>query len=136
MATTAKDIEIGKKESQTPEGIERARAGKVYAPGVDIIEKKDEIVLFADMPGVQEKSVDVTIEKNVLSIYGKVKPYEPDGYRLGSSEYETGDYERTFTLTGEVDRERIQATLKDGVLRLVLPKAGTWKARKIEVTAN
>jgi HSP20 family molecular chaperone IbpA len=134
MAAT-KGIEIGKKESRTPEGVQHARAGKVYAPGVDIIEKKDEIVLLADMPGVQEKSVDVTVEKNVLTIYGKVESQVPEGCCLASSEYETGDYERSFTLTGEVERERIQATLKDGVLRLVLPKAETWKTKKIDVKA-
>jgi len=131
----AKGVEIGKKELQTPEGVQRVRAAKVYAPGVDIIEKKDEIVLLADMPGVQETSVDVTIEKNVLTIYGKVEPQAPEGYCPVSCEYETGDYERSFTLTGEIDRERIEAALKDGVLRLVLPKAETWKAKKIEVKA-
>jgi len=134
MANT-QGIDSGKQASQTPDGVERVRAAKVYAPGVDIIEKKDEIVLLADMPGVQEKSIDVTVEKNVLTIYGKVEPYAPAGCCLAVSEYETGDYERSFTLGGDVDRERIQATLKDGVLRLVLPKAETWKARKIEVKA-
>jgi HSP20 family molecular chaperone IbpA len=128
--------ETQKKEATTPEGVERTRPEKVYLPAVDIIEKKDEIIVTADMPGVDERTVDITLEKNVLTIYGKVETEAPKGHRLVFSEYGIGDFHRAFTLSEEVDRERIQATAKNGVLRLILPKAAAAKSRKIEVKAE
>jgi HSP20 family molecular chaperone IbpA len=133
MTDTAK--EVLKKEAATPEGVERTRPEKVYTPAVDIIEKKDEIIVTADMPGVDERSVDITLEKNILTIYGRVDAELPKSHRLVYAEYGTGDYSRSFTLSEEVDRDRIQATVKNGVLRLVLPKAAAAKTRKIEVKA-
>ncbi|HWR71906.1 MAG TPA: Hsp20/alpha crystallin family protein [Nitrospirota bacterium] len=134
MGETVKEIQ--KKEAATPEGVERTRPRKVYTPAVDILERKDDIVVTADMPGVDEKSVDITLEKNVLTIYGMVEPQFPEGQRLALSEYGVGDYQRAFTLSEEVDRDRINASVKNGVLRLVLPKAAAVKARKIEVQAE
>jgi HSP20 family molecular chaperone IbpA len=87
------------------------------------------------MPGVNEKGVDVTLENDVLSIRGHVEIEEHPDFKLVYREYGVGDFRRVFTLSDEVDRERIQATVKDGVLHLVLPKAETAKPRKIEVRA-
>jgi HSP20 family protein len=128
--------EIQKKEAGMPQDVEHTRARKVYTPAVDTIERSDDIVVTADMPGVDEKSVDITLEKNVLSIYGRVEPVIPEQHRLAVSEYGIGDYRRVFTIADTVDRSRIQATVKNGVLRLVLPKAEEVKTRKIEVTAE
>jgi HSP20 family molecular chaperone IbpA len=134
MADAAK--ELHKKEAETPEEGERTRERRVYTPAVDIIERKDDIVVIADMPGVDEKSVDIMIEKNVLTLYGRVEAVIPEKHVLYLSEYGIGDYQRAFTLTDEVDREKIQATVKNGVLRVVLPKAEAVKTRKISVTAE
>jgi HSP20 family protein len=131
MADLSQDMQ--KKEAGLTEKGERTRERNVYTPAVDIMERKDDIVLLADMPGVDETSVDITLEKNVLTIYGKVAAEIPGGYTLYLSEYGTGDYQRVFTLTEEVDRDKIQATVKNGVLRLVLPKAEAVKTRKIAV---
>lgn len=128
--------EISKKEAETPQGVERTRPHKVYTPEVNILERKDEIVVTADLPGVDEKSLDITLEKNVLTIYGRVEPPVPESQRLAYSEYGVGDYQRAFTLSDEVDKEKIQATMKNGVLRLVLPKAESAKTRKIPVGAQ
>lgn len=128
--------EITKKEAGTPEGVERMRPHKVYTPNVDILERKDEIVVTADLPGVDEKSLDISLEKNVLTINGRVESEVPEPYRLAYSEYGIGDYQRAFTLSDEVDKERIHATMKNGILRLVMPKAATAKARKITVIAE
>jgi HSP20 family protein len=125
--------EIQKKDTTEKQDVEPTRAGKVYTPAVDIIECKDDIVVIADMPGVDEKSVDITLEKNMLSIYGKVEQALPERHRLTASEYGIGDYQRVFTLADTVDRSRIQASVRNGVLRLVLPKAEEVKTRKIEV---
>jgi len=135
MADTAAK-EVLKKEAETPAGMERTRSTKVYTPAVDIIERKDDIVVIADMPGVDEQSVDITLDKNVLTIYGTVEPEIPEHHRLAFAEYGVGDYQRVFTLTDEIDREKIQASVKNGVLKLVLPKAETAKTRKIAVKAE
>jgi len=128
--------EISKKEASTPEGVERTRPHKVYTPNVDILERTDEIVVTADLPGVDEKSLDITLEKNVLTINGRVETEVPEPFRMAYSEYGIGDYLRAFTLSDEVDKERIHATMKNGVLRLVMPKAVAAKTRKIMVTAD
>jgi len=126
-------VEGVKREAQASEKAERTRQRKAYLPDVDIIEKKDDIVILADMPGVDEKSVNVTLEKNVLSISGKVDAELPKEHKLTVQEYGVGDYERSFTLSSEIDRDRIRASVKNGVLRLVLPKASAAKPRTIEV---
>lgn len=128
--------EVQKKEAEMQTGVERTRATRVYTPHVDILERKDDIVVIADMPGVDEKSVDVTLEKNVLTIYGNVKPSIPENHRLVAAEYNTGDYQRVFTLSDEIDRDGIQASVKNGELRLVLPKAEKMRTKKIEVRAE
>jgi len=134
MANDMQDTQ--KKEVAVSEGQERTREQKVYTPSVDIIEGKDKTTVIADMPGVDDTSVDVTIEKNILEIYGKVDPDIPQNMRLEVSEYGIGDYHRRFILSDEIDRERIQAKVKNGVLRLVLPKAEKAKTRKITVKAG
>lgn len=131
MADTTKEIQ--KKEAELTDGVERTKSGKVYTPGVDIVERKDDIVVTADMPGVDDKSVDITLEKNILTIYGAVEPELPESHRLTVSEYEVGDYQRSFTLTDEVDREKIKASVKNGVLKIILPKAEAVKRRRIAV---
>lgn len=128
--------EIQKKETEVKEGVERTRSKKLYAPLVDIIEEKDNLFLIADMPGVDENSVDITLEKNLLTIYGAVEPDIPENHRLVSAEYGIGDYQRTFTLSDEIDREKIEARVRNGVLRLTLPKAAEARTRKIKVKAE
>lgn len=128
--------EMQKKEADAPEAGERTRARRIYAPQVDIIERNNEIVVIADMPGVDERSVDITLEKNVLTIYGKVDFEVPKDHRLSLSEYGIGDYQRVFTLSDEVDRDNIHATVRNGVLKLVMPKAETAKTRKIPIRAE
>jgi len=125
--------EMQKREASSPVETERTQAKKVFIPRVDICETKDAIVLLADMPGVDEKSIDITLEKNVLTLLGRVGPDTYEGYRAAYVEYEAGDYERAFTLSDEIDRDRIDASVRNGVLRLTLPKAEPVKLRKINV---
>ena len=134
METTTKEVQ--KKEAEVKEGLERTRSKRLYAPPVDIVEEKDNLFRVADMPGVDENSLDITLDKNILTIYGTVEPEMPENHRLVSAEYGIGDYQRTFTLSDEIDREKIEATVKNGVLRLKLPKAETAKTRKIPVKAE
>ncbi len=116
--------------------VERTRSTTVYTPDVDILEKEDSIIVLADMPGADEKSVDITLEKDVLSIYARVEPQVPEKHQLLHAEYGMGDYQRSFTISNEIDRDKIQARVKNGVLRLVLPKAKAALTRKIAIQAG
>lgn len=133
MATEVKDIK--KHETQEVQHAQ-TRPRAVYKPRVDIVERENEIVLYADMPGVDEKSVDITVEKSELTIKGKADDTHYVTGKLIHREYGVGDYERVFTLSDRIDREGIKATVKNGVLTLVLPKAEEAKAKKIEVKAS
>ena len=134
MADKSKDLQ--KKEADKTDIAERTRAAKIYNPDVDIIEGKDKIVVIADMPGVNESSVDITLDDNVLTIYGRVDWNIPDKMKLTHAEYGIGDYQRIFTISGEINREKIEANVKDGVLRLTMPKNDAPKMRKITVNAG
>ncbi|RME65203.1 MAG: Hsp20/alpha crystallin family protein [Nitrospirae bacterium] len=103
-------------------------------PAVDIVESQNEYTLYADMPGVDEKSLDVTLEKDILSIKAESHVDIPEGYRKFYHEIEPVVYERTFRIVDDIDRDKVMATFKNGVLQLTLPKAETAKPRKIEIT--
>jgi HSP20 family protein len=77
--------------------------------------------------------VDVTLEKNVLSINAYIEPAIPSGFDIAYAEYEEGDYQRSFRLSDEIDRDKIEATVSDGVLRLRLPKLQEAATKKIAV---
>jgi len=123
-----------KQTAKNPVTTERTKTGKVFVPIVDIREAKDSLLLVADMPGVDEKSVDITLEKNILTITGYVKPSVFENHTVVHSEYDIGDYERAFTISDEVDRDGIAATVKNGVLRVTLRKAEKAKVKKIAIT--
>lgn len=116
--------------------IERASNRPVLVPAVDICETSQEIVLTADMAGIDEKSVEITLENDVLTVEGKMQPFGLSGYNLGFQEFNEGDYRRVFTLATAVDREHITAEVKNGVLRLALPKSEPAQAKKIVVKAG
>ena len=118
----------------TVEG-ERTRTRRTFIPLADIYETPEWIVVLAEMPGVAPDKVDITLERRVLTIRGRSENQQHANYRRIYAEYEDGDYERVFTLSEDIDRDRIEARHKDGVLHLVLPQAETAKTRKIELKA-
>lgn len=106
----------------------------LFQPAVDVQETKDGVVLFADLPGVERDQLDITLEKNILTLRARsAAPAPVEGASLIYGEYEPGTFERSFTVSAEVDRERIEAELKNGVLRLSLHKAPQHQPRKIQV---
>ena len=137
MAEETRDMQVQETEKQeVAEGdVERTRARRCFVPRTDIYEIGDDLYLAVDMPGVEDKSVDITLERNVLTINGYVDPIYPENYQIAYAEYDVGDYQRSFRLSDDIDRDKIEATVKEGVLRLRLPKADTAKARKIAVTS-
>lgn len=104
------------------ETYNEAASRRAYVPAVDILDDKSETVLIMDLPGVAEKDVDISVEKNVLTIKGGQTDADIADRQLVYSEYGVGDYHRSFVLSDDVDRENIAATLKDGVLKVKLPK--------------
>jgi HSP20 family molecular chaperone IbpA len=129
-------VERKSEEATTPQTGEHTRSRRVFAPRADVYETQDSIVVLADMPGVNENSIDITLEKNVLTIQGFSAPQTEPELRLIHCESPEGNYRRVFILSEEVDRDGIHATMKNGVLKLVLPKSTKAKARKIAVKAE
>lgn len=129
------DTRLVKHEKQTAQRVDESQAQPIYVPYVDISENKERIRLLADMPGVDQKSVDVTVENNVLIIEGRASIEGPEGYQRIGQEFAVGKYRRDFTLTNTVDTEAIKARVNQGVLEVTLPKREEARTRKI-VIAN
>ena len=104
-----------------------------YVPDVDISENEDCIRLRADMPGVDGKDVEVTVENNVLTVEGRARVEAPAGYELVGREYGVGKYRRNFTLSNDVNSEGIKARVEHGVLEVTIPKREEVKTRKIAI---
>jgi len=103
-------------------------------PAIDVIEKENETVVIAELPGVKKEDIKITFENNLLTISGERKAYEvPEKARLLLNEVRNRDFNRSVEFTHEVDTDKIDAEMTDGVLRIVLPKAETAKARTIEL---
>jgi HSP20 family protein len=130
------ELQDAEKQEVEATGAERTRERLAFVPRADIYETAEAITVVTDMPGVDETSVDITLDKNVLTITGYVEPMQPEGYSLAHAEYNIGDFERAFTLSDRIDREGIEATVKDGVLRLVLPKITEAKSRMIPISVG
>jgi len=127
---------VSQRTPATTEGAQRMPPRSVFLPPADIYETNDAIVVMAEMPGVSPDGVDITLERRVLTIRGRSSASEHTGYQRVYNEYADGDYERVFTLSEAIDREKIEATLRDGVLHLVLPKAEPARARRIELKTS
>jgi len=136
MAKKDQVMEVQKLEEAPADEMERTRSRRTFVPRADIFENDKEILVLADIPGASEKTVDITLEKNVLSITAFVEPTIPSGFEIAYAEYEEGDYQRSFRLSDEIDRDKIEAVVNSGVLRLRLPKAQEAKAKKIAVKSK
>jgi HSP20 family protein len=125
--------EIVTKEKQPVQGTETTRPGRYYVPDVDICEFPDKLILWADMPGVSEKNVEVMLKDNTLTVTGTVSAAAYNNLSPVYTEYNVGNYLRQFALNEDIDESRIQARLRNGVLEVELPKREHAKPRKIEV---
>jgi HSP20 family protein len=128
---TEKELQVREKQ-EVKAGLESTRNVPVYVPPVDIYESQDAIVILADMPGVAPEGVDVDLRENQLTFTGKVV-LEESKERMLLQEYGVGDFYRQFTLSSRIDQGKIEASMKDGVLVLTLPKAEVAKPKKITV---
>jgi len=133
MADTESKALQAKEKAEVTTPAEQTRPGLVFTPAVDIFETDKEITLLADMPGVKVKDLNIDLHDNVLTLDGEVKSPERAEEADVIREYRTGKYYRQFTLSQVIDQAKINAELKDGVLRLGLPKVEAETPRKITV---
>lgn len=123
-----------KAKAETNTGRERTRPGRCYRPNVDILERADELLVLADVPGASRDSINVKFEDGTLEIHAVVPARQDEGQDYLLQEYGVGDYYRTFQVSEAIDVEKISAAYANGVLTLRLPKAEAVKPRRIAVT--
>lgn len=128
--------ELTPKGKQELEGEEQTRPGRTYVPDVDICETADSLWLWADMPGVDEKTVEVGLAEGILSIEGAVSLKEYENLAPVYTEYNIGNYLRRFTVSEDIDVDNIKARMTDGVLELELPKSARAKPRRINIATS
>lgn len=131
----SKALQAKEKTEMTTAPAEQIKTGPVFTPAVDIFENEKEITLLADMPGVKTKHLNIDLREDVLTLTGDVEPPEGTGEVAVLKEYRIGRYFRKFTLSNLIDQAKIEAELRDGVLRLRLPKVEAATPRKIAVKA-
>jgi HSP20 family molecular chaperone IbpA len=130
-------IEVTQSTEKVPsEGPETTTGRRIYRPLTDIVETAEGMTLMLEMPGVAAEDVDVTLEKRVLTIRGKVQPTQPETVQLAYAEYGEGDFERAFTMSEDFDPDKISASVSNGVLTVTLPRAAEAQPKKITVTAS
>jgi HSP20 family protein len=128
----SKELKIREKQ-EVSTSAEQTRPGLVFTPSVDIFETDKELVLLADMPGVQAENLNIDLRDDTLTLAGEVRPIQgPDENEI-LIEYEVGKYYRQFSLSEIIDQTKIDAQLQDGVLRLSLPKIEKATPRRIAV---
>ncbi len=115
------------------EGVRSETQNRQFQPATDIIETADAVILKLDMPGVAKEDVDLTVDKETLTIVGKTQP-EESGEPVYRETY-VGDYQRQFTLTADVDPNNVTATMNHGVLTVKIGKAAQVKPRKVKIAA-
>lgn len=102
-------------------------------PRTNLEDTGDNLVLVAEVPGVCKEDLQVMIQGNYLQIGGTRKPDDPEGYKIHRTERESASFSRSFTLPYEVDAAKVEATLKDGLLKMTLPKSESAKPRQIVI---
>ena len=137
MSTEHRPIRVAVGRPQAaPAGARAAPPAASQAPLIDIHEAPEGLILEADLPGAGEEDVVIQVEDNVLSLRARVTAPVPEGARTLHEEYRCDEYQRSFILSDEVERGRITAELRNGVLRLTLPKAERAKPRRIEIRSS
>jgi HSP20 family protein len=131
--TSSESKPMTRRPSDEPSYPEQLRQSPHLSPDVDIIEREDELLLRADLPGVGAENVDVRVENQVLILSGQIQRRPPADRTYLVQEYEVYDFHREFILGEWVDATKITAEYADGLFTLHLPKAETMKMRRIQV---
>ena len=125
--------EVAKRESTDAQTAKPREESLALAPAVDIYENARGITVQADMPGVSKDGLSIHADRNSLVIEGNAVIDVPAAMEAMHADVQATRYRRGFALSGELDAERIEATLKNGVLTLRIPKRAEFRPRKIEV---
>lgn len=130
-----KELKVKEKQERSA-NAEHTRPGLMFTPDVDIFETDQVLTLLADMPGVTSDALTIDLRDDTLTISGETFPEKSAGESSLLVEYETGTYYRQFSLSEIIDQQKIDAQLKNGVLRLTLPKVEKAAPRKITVRSE
>jgi HSP20 family protein len=125
------------RDSYGPEGREENLNNTSFAPPVDVYEDEHSVNLKIEVPGVDEKDIDVRIENNVLTVHGErkfEKEEKQENFRRVERQY--GSFTRTFTLPTTVDAEKVAASYDKGILKIALPKKAEAKPKQIKVSVG
>ena len=136
MSDDTKLTKTGAAEGQAltnPSDKEKARPMR---PPVDVIEDTSGVTLFADMPGVSKNKLSLSLERNSLTIEGEIFIDLPEEMASRFAEVSVPRYQRTFLLSKDLDGEKASAELKNGVLKLHIPKAAHAQPRRIQISAT
>jgi HSP20 family molecular chaperone IbpA len=132
MTEEKKDLTVAeKREIETKK--EHTTPLKRYLPATDIVETEKELLLYMDMPGVDKEKVSIKLEKGVLQVEGLIDSEPYSKLKPLYTEYNVGNYSRQFELSNKIDQANIEASMKDGVLSLVLPKVAEMQPRTIQI---
>jgi HSP20 family molecular chaperone IbpA len=129
------EVQTVEHEDETT-ALEQTRPGPVFVPAVDIFEEDGNITVLADMPGVKPDNLTIDLHENVLTMTGDAEEVEGEDEEELIREYHVGRYYRQFTVSDNIDQDKIEANLSDGVLRLVLPKAEASKPKQIKIKSG
>lgn len=138
MANRRESLAVSSGEStelsrESGQGAERIARRRVTTPAVDILEREDGILIRADFPGVRTDGVEVVVDRDVLTLRGRNASEAPTGLQAIYREYDPVDYERTFILGRDVNRDAVEARMQWGVLEVFLPKETAARARTVSV---
>ena len=128
----AQELEVQQKR-ELEKKEETTVPARIFLPTADIYETQDALTVTLEMPGVEKDKVEVSVEDGVLKVEGRLDFAKYQGLQPLYTEYNVGNYSRSFRLSGKIDQSSISAELKDGVLSLVLPKVQEAKPRTIQV---
>ncbi|MGH8475170.1 MAG: Hsp20/alpha crystallin family protein [Methylococcales bacterium] len=129
--------EVKQVTAQPTEAVrEAAENVRVVRPAANIFEDEAGITVEADMPGVSRDRLSVRVDRGSLAIEGKAEISVPEGMQSVYADVRSTRYQRVFSLSSELDGEKAEATLKDGILTLRIPKREQYQPRKIEVRAG
>ena len=137
LSTLQDRINRAFRESYSGTARDESLTTSSFAPAVDVYEDEHKVTLKIEVPGIDEKDIDVQVENNVLTVHGErkiEKEEKEENYRRVERQY--GSFTRTFTLPTTVDTEAVSATYDKGVLKIALPKKAEAKPKQIKVNVG
>jgi HSP20 family molecular chaperone IbpA len=131
--TGSQELQVQQKR-EVEKKTEATTPVRMFVPVTDIFETPEALTVVLEMPGVDRNSIEASVENDVVTIEGRIDFAKYEGMQPVYTEYNVGNYSRSFQVSNRIDQSKISAEMKDGVVTLVLPKAEQAKPRKIPVS--